>query len=129
MALAARAARPLPEIKAEWLTTILDTPDSYKLATLRTIVSVLFPAEQMALLEPQRERILAAIPAMNTNASQEFLDSIAGGLAPATCTQASVDRLAQANTDFAGMLPLVVKAYLVHHQNDATCVSMKALAQ
>jgi aminopeptidase N len=129
MALAARAARPLPEIKAEWLTTILDAPDTYKLATLRTVVSVLFPAEQMALLEPQRERILAAIPAMNANASQEFLDSVAGGLTPATCTQTSVDRLAQANTDFAGMLPLVVKAYLVHHQNDATCVSMKALVQ
>ncbi len=129
MALAALAVRPLAETKAEWLATILDTPGAYKLASLRSVIGALFPAEQMALLEPHRERILGAIPAANETASQELLDSIANGLVPATCTQASVDRLAQANTDFAGMLPLVVKAYLVHHQDDAACVSMKALLQ
>ncbi len=88
-----------------------------------------FRPNRLALLEPERERILAAIPVMNQEASPEFLDEVPEGLTPATCTQASVDRLAQANTEFAGMLPLVVKAYLVHHQNDSTCVGMKALAQ
>ncbi len=128
-AFAAAAVRPLPETKAEWLAAILDMSGTYKLATLREVLAVLFPAEQMALLEPERERILAAIPIMNREASPEFLDDVPAELSPATCTQASVDRLAQANIDFAGMLPLVVKAYLVHHQNDSTCVGMKALAQ
>ena len=128
-ALAAQAVRPQAQVKAEWIATILDTPDAYKVATLRDVLNVLFPSEQLALLEPHRERILAAVPAMNANAAPEFLDSVAGALAPATCTQASVDRLAQANSEFAGMLPLIVKAYLVQHQNDALCVDMKALLQ
>jgi aminopeptidase N len=128
-AFAAHAARPQPEIKAQWLATILDKPGTYKLATLRNVLSVLFPSEQMALLEPERERILAAVPIMNAKSAPEFLDSVAGALAPATCTQESVDRLAQANTDFAGMQPLIVKAYLVNHQLDEACVRMKALAE
>ncbi|MEY4642559.1 MAG: hypothetical protein RLZZ227_2553 [Pseudomonadota bacterium] len=128
-ALSAEAIRPQPEVKARWLDTILDTPDRYKLATLRSVASALFPAEQTALLEPHRERILAAVPAMNESASQEFIDSMTGALVPATCTAESVARLEQANREFAGMLPLVVKAYLVHHQNDDTCVRMKALPE
>jgi aminopeptidase N len=129
MVLAAQAARPQADVKAQWLTTLLDAPESYKLAALRNVLATLFPSEQLALLEPHRERILAAIPALNDSGSPEYLDSISGALAPATCNQASVDRLAQANTDFSGMQPLIVKAYLVHHQNDELCVRMKALAQ
>ncbi len=128
-ALAAHAVRPQPEVKAQWLATLMDKPDTYKLATLRSVLSVLFPSEQMALLEPERERILAAVPIMNAEAAPEFLDSVPSALVPATCTQESVDRLAQANTDFAAMQPLVVKAYLVHHQTDEACVRMKALVQ
>ncbi len=129
MALAAHAVRPQEEIKAQWLATLLDKPGTYKLATLRTVLSVLFPGEQTALIEPERERILAAVPIMNAEASPEFLDEVPAALSPATCTQASVDRLARANADFADMQPLVVKAYLVHHQLDEACVRMKALVR
>ncbi|HEY0962881.1 MAG TPA: aminopeptidase N [Pseudomonadales bacterium] len=129
MAFAARAARPQAEAKAEWLDALLDGRGSYKLATLRGVLGVLFPAEQLALLEPHRERILAAMPALNGSASPEFIDSVSGALSPATCTADSVARLEQANADFAALQPLIVKAYLVHHQNDALCVDMKALMQ
>ena len=125
MALAVEAVRPQADVKEKWLATILDASATSKVATLRTVMANLFPAEQTALLEPQRERILAAIPMLNQNASQELLESITDGLIPATCTPDSVARLAQANTDFAGMLPLVVKAYLVHHQRDEACVRLK----
>jgi aminopeptidase N len=133
MAFAARAARPQAEAKAEWLDALLDTPldgrSGYKLATLRSVLGVLFPSEQLALLEPHRERILAAMPVLNDSASPEFIDSVSGALSPATCTSDSVARLAQANADFAALQPLIVQAYLVHHQNDALCVGMKALLQ
>ena len=125
MALAVEAVRPQADVKEKWLATILDASATSKVATLRTLMANLFPAEQTALLEPQRERILAAIPMLNQNASQELLESITDGLIPATCTPDSVARLAQANTDFAGMLPLVVKASLVHHQRAAACVRLK----
>ncbi|MGV3590793.1 MAG: aminopeptidase N [Gammaproteobacteria bacterium] len=129
MAYAARAARPQAEAKAGWLAALLDGTGSYKLATLRSVLGVLFPAEQLALLEPHRERILAAVPTLNGSASPEFVDAVSGALSPATCTPDSVARLAQANEDFASLQPLIVKAYLVHHQNDALCVDMKALLQ
>lgn len=111
MALAAQAVRPQEEIKAQWLATLLDKPATYKLATLRSVLAVLYPSEQTRLLEPERERILAAVPIMNAEAAPEFLDTVPVMLAPTTCTEASVDRLAQANRDFAGMQPLIVKAY------------------
>ena len=62
-------------------------------------------------------------------ASQELLDSVTASLNVATCTPESVARLTQANTDFRGMLPLVVKAYLVHHQRDSACVRLKTLVE
>lgn len=125
MALAAEAIRPDAAIKQQWLDVLLQTPERYKLATLRTVMAVLFPAEQGALAEASAQRILDAVPELNRSASQEFLGEFTGYLSTATCTEASVARLAQANAQFAGMQPLVVKNYLIHHQDDARCVRMR----
>src|SRR5690606_27127905 len=121
--------RPQAEIKAQWLAELFNLNGNYKLATLRAVVGVLYPSEQRNLLEPERERILAAVPILNAEASPEFLNAVVDVLSPGSCTQASVDRLARANADFAGMQPLIVQAYLVHQQNDAACLRMKALLQ
>ncbi len=127
MALAAEAMRPDAAIKQQWLDVLLDSPDSYKLATLRTVMAVLYPAEQAALAEASAGRILAAIPTLNSSASQEFLGEFTGYLSTATCSEASTARLAQANRDFAGMQPLVVKSFLIHQQDDLRCLRMKQL--
>lgn len=108
------------------MTQLLDSPESYRLATWRYVMSELFPPEQLALLEPWRERILEAVPRLNGEADLEFLGEFTGYFSTATCTEASVERLAQANRDFAGLQPIVVKSYLVHHQNDELCVRLKA---
>jgi aminopeptidase N len=127
MALAAEAIRPDAEVKQRWLDVLLESPDSYKLATLRTVMGVLYPSEQAELAEASAQRILAAIPQLNSSASQEFLGEFTGYLSTATCSEASVARLAQANRDFAGMQPLVVKSFLIHQQDDQRCLRMRQL--
>jgi len=129
MALVAEAVRPEQGVKAKWFDTIVNAPDSYKLATLRSVMAWLFPAEQSNLLAPYREPILAAIPQLDALATQEYLSEFTGSFSGASCTPESVARLAQANADFAGMQPLVVKSYLIHHQNDQRCVRLKSVLQ
>jgi len=129
MALAAEAIRPDAAIKQRWLDVLLDSPDSYKLATLRTVMAVLFPAEQPALAEASAARVLAAVPQLNESASQEFLGEFTGYLSTATCSETSVARLTQANREFATMQPLVVKSFLIHQQEDARCLRMRQLQQ
>jgi aminopeptidase N len=129
MALAAEAIRPDPAIKQQWLSVLLEAPDTYKLATLRTVMAVLYPAEQGALADADAARILAAVPELNRSASQEFLGEFTGYLSTASCSEASVARLNQANRDFAGMQPLVVKSFLIHQQEDARCLRMRQTQQ
>jgi len=127
MAIASEVIRPDAAVKAHWLNLIISQPDSYKLATMRIIMGSLYPAEQHALEQASAELILAAIPDINAHASQEYLGEFTSYMGTATCTEQSVARLAQANADFAGMQPLVVKTYLIHHQEDERCLKMKAL--
>ena len=127
MALAAEAVRPLPEVKEAWLDTVIERPETYKLATLRAVLPRLFPAEQNALLEGFADRLLEPIPRMNEEAAHTFLDEYVSVLAPAACTEESVARLRRANEAFAGFQPLIVKAFLIHQQQDERCVAMKNL--
>jgi len=124
--IASEVIRPDPAGKARWLSLVIDAPDTYKLATLRYIMGNLFPPEQGALLEQLKEQILQAVPDMNSQAPLELLGNFTSYMDAATCTPASAERLSQANAAFAGMQASVVKAYLVHHQNDARCVLLKS---
>lgn len=127
MGLAAEAIRPDAGTKQTWLDVIINDPDSLKLATLRTVMGYLLPNEQTTLREQFAERILNAIPAINTSGTQEYVGEFVGNLSPAQCTPASVSRLAQANLDYADLQPLIVKSYLIKQQRDASCVAIGAL--
>lgn len=129
LALATEVVRPQVASKAIWFDTIVNRPDSYKVATMRYLMSYLFPAEQQGLKDAYREQILTAIPLLDTTAQVEFLSEFVNYFDAATCTPESVARLQQANTEFAPLQPLVVKAFLVHHQQDQRCVRLKALLQ
>ncbi len=125
MALAAEAVRPDAAVKTKWLDTITNTPETYKLATMRTVLAYLFPDEQLALLEPQADRILAEVTTLNNEATEERLGLYTDYMDAATCTPASIARLAKANLEFANFKPLVTKSYLVHQQRDERCVRIK----
>jgi aminopeptidase N len=129
MALAADAIRPEADIKARWLDALLNQRAEYKLASLRTVMASLFPDEQLALLAPHVDDILGAIPALDSSSDIEFLSDFTDYMSAALCTPESAARLAQANEEFVGFQPAIVKAYLVHQQQDARCVRLKALLQ
>jgi len=125
MALAAAAIRPDPAVKEQWLDTIINSPDTYKLATLRSVMAVLFPDEQLELLTPYTDLLLTTLEILNTTATQQFLGEYTSYFDAATCTPASVARLAKANIKFANYQPSIVKAYQVHQQRDERCVKLK----
>ncbi|MES2625743.1 MAG: aminopeptidase N [Pseudomonadota bacterium] len=129
MALAVEAVRPDAAIKDKWLDILIDAPQTYKLANMRTVMAYLFPDEQLALLEPKAERILAAIPLLNSTATEEYLGEFTGYMDAATCTPGSVSRLEKANREFANFKPLVTKSYLVHQQQDERCVRLKDVSR
>ena len=124
MALAAEAVRPQPETKDRFLDLVINNPEAYKLAAMRTIMAYLFPTEQNALLAANSERLMGQIPDLNATADLGYLDAYMDYLVPATCSDESVARLAQALEDFADFQPLVIKALMVEHQQDARCLRM-----
>src|SRR5690606_32045960 len=108
LALAAEVSRPEAALKEEWLNKLINSPEQYRLATWRYAMPSLFPAAQLSLLDPLAERILSAVPEVERSADIEFLGEYTGYLSGATCSEASVARLAQANSEFASMQPTVV---------------------
>lgn len=123
-ALAAEAVRPEPAVKAAWLDTAINSPESHRLATLRTVLGYLFPPEQTGLLERHAEQLLEAIPRVNETGDQGYINAFVDTLIPSTCTRESVERLAEAMEDFSGYHPLIRKGYRVAHQLDQRCLSM-----
>ena len=81
--------------------------------------------EQLDLLTPYTDLLLTTLETLNTTATQQFLGEYTGYFDAATCTPASVARLAKANIKFANYQPSIVKAYQVHQQRDERCVKLK----
>ncbi len=125
-ALAVRAVRPDPAVKAELLDVVLDAPDTYKLASLRFIMRYLFPTEQHILREPYADRILAALPAVNASDDQSYMSAVTS-LIPDNCTAVSVSRLEAALDTNRDLHPVIARALRVNLQEDQRCVKLKSL--
>ncbi len=124
-ALAVKAIRPDPAVKVEFLDDVLDAPETYKLASLRYIVSYLFPAEQHSLHEPHANRILAALSAVSASEDQRYMSAFTA-LIPDNCTPASVARLEAARDATRDLNPVITQAILVNLQEDQRCVNLKS---
>ena len=123
-AYATRAVRPSLEAKQEFLSMVVDNPDDLKVATLRTILFNLFPPEQTGLLENLADDILQHYGVLNETGLERFLNSYIEIL-PTTCTQASIDRLAALEDEFAGYRPVLANRFLELQQADERCVSIR----
>ena len=123
-AYATRAVRPSLEAKQEFLSMVVDNPDDLKVATLRTILFNLFPPEQTGLLENLADDILQHYGVLNETSLERFLNSYIEIL-PTTCTQASIDRLAALEDEFAGYRPVLANRFLELQQADERCVSIR----
>lgn len=136
MSIVAEVIRPDAAIKQRWLNTIVKTPElqakgepTIKLATLRLAMASMFPAEQLALMTPHVEKLLAVVPQLSDSADQGYLRAFARYMAPAQCSMASVQRLQQANQQFQGLNPAVSKAYRIAEQEDSRCVNIASLIE
>ena len=121
--------RPDSEIKSKWFQVVTHNPDQLKLATLRYIMSGLFPSEQAALEEPFKARIFAQIPQLNEGNDLGLTEAFVRYMLPAQCTKESQDELAGWVKEFSTMKPQIAKAIKSSHQTSERCVKVMGLLQ
>jgi aminopeptidase N len=124
-ALAATVVRPDPKTKAEWLATIQDPQTKLPFSKVRTAMFSLYPAEQSALAEQTAQARLAKLPALDKTAGPVYMRAFAGSMIPASCTPASVKRLAAAAEQMKDLSAGTRRALLDTQQEDQRCVTIK----
>jgi len=124
-ALAARVISPDAKVKQEWLATIGDLKTTLPFSRIRTAMGALYPAEQSALNEQSAAERLRQLPALDKAAGPVFMRAYSASMIPATCTPASVQRLAAAVEDNKELSTGTRRALLVAHQEDARCVAIR----
>lgn len=124
-AVAAQAARPDAKVKQEWLARIGDQQTKLPFSRIRTAMHSLYPSTQVALNEQSAAARLAQLPLLDKSAGPVFMRDYAGAMIPATCTPASVQRLADAAAANPELSAGTRRALLVAHQEDQRCVSMR----
>jgi aminopeptidase N len=93
-ALAARVARPDPEVKAQWLAKIQALPTAeLPYARLRTAMGSLYPAGQEALAAASQQQRYDTLAAIDAHADRVFMRTYSGSMLGGTCTADSVARL------------------------------------
>jgi aminopeptidase N len=124
-AVAAQVARPDAKVKQEWLEKIGDQQTKLPFSRIRTAMHSLYPSTQVALNEQSAAARLAQLPVLDKSAGPVFMRDYAGAMIPATCTAASVQRLADAAAANPNLSAGTRRALLVAHQEDERCVSMR----
>jgi aminopeptidase N len=124
-ALAATVARPDPKIKAEWLAKVQDIQTKLPFSKVRTAMWSLYPAEQHALAEQSAEARLAQLPVLDKSAGPVYMRAYAASMIPATCTPASVQRLAAAAERMTDLSAGTRRALLDTQQEDQRCVTIR----
>jgi aminopeptidase N len=124
-AVAAQAVRPDPKVKQEWLATIGDLQTKLPFSRIRTAMNSLYPSSQVALNEQSAAARLAQLPVLDKSAGPVFMRDYAAAMIPATCTAASVQRLADTAAANPGLSAGTRRALLVAHQEDQRCVTIR----
>ena len=124
-AVAAQAARPDAKVKQEWLARIGDQQTKLPFSRIRTAMHSLYPSTQVALNELTAAERLAQLPLLDKSAGPVFMRDYAGAMIPATCTPASVQRLADAAAANPELSAGTRRALLVAHQEDQRCVAIR----
>ena len=125
-AIAATTVRPDAALKAQWLTTATDLKTTLPFSRIRVAMGNLFTAEQSALAETSAAARLQNLASLDKTAGPVYMRSYASNLIPASCTPASVQRLADAIAQFKELSVGSRRALLVRHEEDQRCVAIKA---
>jgi aminopeptidase N len=124
-ALAATVVRPDPKLKAEWLAKVEDLQTKLPFSKVRTAMGSLYPAEQASLNEQTAAARLAKLGDIDKVAGPVYMRSFAASMIPATCTPASVKRLASAVSQLKDLSAGTRRALLNTHEEDKRCVAIK----
>jgi aminopeptidase N len=124
-AVTAQAVRPDPQVKQEWLAKIGDLQTKLPFSRIRAAMHSLYPSSQVALNEQSAAARLAQLPLLDKSAGPVFMRDYASAMIPATCTEQSVQRLADAAAANPGLSAGTRRALLVAHQEDQRCVAIR----
>jgi aminopeptidase N len=124
-ALAAIVSRPDPKTKAEWLATVEDLKTTLPFSKIRTAMTHLYPREQTGLSEQSAAQRLARLPQIDKTAGPVYMRAFAATLIPASCTPASVKRLAAAAGEMNELSAGTRRALLDAQQEDQRCVTIR----
>ena len=91
---------------------------------LRTAMSALYPSEQNHLSEQSATQRINLLSEIDQHNGPVFMRSYSS-LIPATCSEQSVARLAQALKDFSGLSAGTKRSLLIKHQEDKRCLMIK----
>lgn len=123
-ALAANAARPEAKNKEKWFAQITSIDGRYKLAEITEVMENLFPANQTQRLEHYADELLAALPDLARAKDERFLARYSKALLPASCTEASVEKLANGIKKYSALNPVLNKQLRITKQEDERCVAI-----
>ncbi|NNF67935.1 MAG: aminopeptidase N [Gammaproteobacteria bacterium] len=120
------AIRPDPDIKQVWIDGLLDNSDFMPLGQMRYGMRSLFPEQQLELMEPHSERILASLQKLGVTRDDAFLRQFSR-LIPATCSEKSIKRLESA-LGLQSLHPILERAIRNALDEDRRCVAISKLA-
>jgi len=120
--LAAKAVRPDGNAKAKWLEQIHRSKPELPFPKLRRVIGNLYTSEQNELVEQTADKILTKLPVLDAEQGPIFMRSYTRSLIPATCNDASVERLNKAIKDNPNLSNISTRALLIAHQEDERCV-------
>ncbi|GAA6172126.1 aminopeptidase N [Colwellia sp. KU-HH00111] len=123
-ALYAQVIAPVAQVKVDWLAKIQQKNSDMPFSKLRTAMSALYPSEQNHLSEQSATQRINLLSEIDQHNGPVFMRSYSS-LIPATCSEQSVARLAQALKDFSGLSAGTKRSLLIKHQEDKRCVMIK----
>jgi len=129
-ALRVESAWPDIDVKRAVIADIVNKHSENSYALQRTAMGSLFPTGQKALHEQLADDILAQILENEREADPKYYSRAAGFaayLAPANCTEASVERLRQAVADHANSRPSIKDTLMEKLEDDELCVARAKL--
>ena len=125
-ALSAAVSRPDAKAKADWIAKIQALPtEELPYSKLRVAMASLYPSGQEHFDEQSAEQRLATLAKIDAAADRVYMRSYSGSMIPATCTQASVERLESAAKSLQGLSEGVRRDILSDAEADTRCVAIR----
>jgi aminopeptidase N len=128
-ALSAEVARPDPELKQRWVTTLLDPQQDTTLAEFRAAAGGLFPNGQHALQAPFIGAVLAALPQVSRGRDPEFFGSLVRGLLKPLCSSDYVEQLERSIAAAPTLHPILQRELKDARFEAARCLQIGARLQ